>query len=74
MEGITSILKSIVIAACTAVSTSTVGLSTIVALGKFKSVTAEDRVSVLNKSVSISKILDIEDGKFMAIPMARLLF
>lgn len=68
MKKLTSILLAIVIAACTAVSASAAGLSTRTTLGKLKSVTTEDEVSVLNKSVSISKILDIADGELLAIP------
>ena len=74
MKKITSILLAIVIAACTAVSASAAGLSTRTTLGRLKSVTTDNEVSVLSKSVSISQTLDIADGELLAIPSGKTLF
>lgn len=80
MKKLTSILLAIVIAACTAVSASAASVSARTALSKLKSVTSiapddifDGEISVLNKSVSISKILDIADSELLAIPSGKTL-
>lgn len=72
MKKITSILLAVVIAACTALSVSAAGV-TRTALGKLKSVTVENAVFVLNRSVSVVRSLDVAEDELLAIPSGKTL-
>lgn len=77
MKKISGILLAAMICVCTAVSASAAGTGT--TLGKIKSVitsvTPDDisqaEISVLNKSVSVLKSLEVADGEFLVIPSGK---
>ncbi|MDE7194475.1 MAG: hypothetical protein K2O14_10945 [Oscillospiraceae bacterium] len=74
MKKLLGILLAAAVAACTAVSASAAGTGT--TLGKIKSVITnvapddifQGEISVLNKSVSVTKSLTVADGEFLVIP------